>query len=110
MHPEAGVRRVETHRHTLEPQRKVGVCAELPKQAFCYNRKKMADFDVAIADGHLSWQRRIEQIAEEGRLDGIYGLRTGVPAEHLDAAETGNVRREPILGRSGNQPRWSALI
>jgi transposase len=53
------------------------------------NRKKMAKhFDVEIADGHLSWQRRIEQIAEEGRLDGIYVLRTSVPAGHLDAAET----------------------
>ena len=53
------------------------------------NRKKMAKhFDVEVADGHLSWQRRIEQIAEEGRLDGIYVIRTSMPAEHLDAAET----------------------
>ena len=53
------------------------------------NRKKMAKhFDVEIADGRLSWQRRIEQIAEEARLDGIYVLRTSMPAEHLDAAET----------------------
>src|ERR1700692_974231 len=53
------------------------------------NRKKMAKhFDVEVADGYLSWQRRIEQIAEEGRLDGIYVLRTSMPAEHLDAAET----------------------
>jgi transposase len=53
------------------------------------NRKKMAKhFDVEIANHHLSWQRRIEQIAEEERLDGIYVLRTSMPAEHLDAAET----------------------
>ena len=53
------------------------------------NRKKMAKhFDVEVADGYLSWQRRIEQIAEEERLDGIYVIRTSVPAEHLDAAET----------------------
>ena len=53
------------------------------------NRKKMAKhFDVEIADGHLSWQRRIEQIAQEERLDGIYVIRTSMPAEHLDAAET----------------------
>jgi transposase len=53
------------------------------------NRKKMAKhFDVEIANRHLSWQRRIEQIAEEERLDGIYVLRTSMPAEHLDAAET----------------------
>jgi transposase len=53
------------------------------------NRKKMAKhFDVEVADGHLSWQRRVEQIADEARLDGIYVIRTTVPAEHLDAAET----------------------
>jgi transposase len=53
------------------------------------NRKKMAKhFDVKVADGYLSSQRRIEQIEEEARLDGIYVIRTSVPAEHLDAAET----------------------
>jgi transposase len=59
------------------------------------NRKKMAKhFDVEIADRHLSWQRRIEQIAEEERLDGIYVLRTSVPAAHLDAAETVQVYKD----------------
>jgi transposase len=53
------------------------------------NRKKMAKhFDVEVADGYLAWQRRMEQIAEEERLDGIYVIRTSVPAEHLDAVET----------------------
>jgi Transposase DDE domain len=53
------------------------------------NRKKMAKhFDVEVADGYLSWQRRIEQIEQEARLDGIYVIRTSMPAEHLDAAET----------------------
>src|SRR6267378_3269979 len=52
------------------------------------NRKKMAKhFDVEVADGYLSWQRRFEQIDEEARLDGVYVLRTSMPAEHLDAAE-----------------------
>ncbi len=53
------------------------------------NSKKMAKhFAVEIRDGHLSWQRRIDRIEEEARLDGIYVIRTNVPAEHLDAAET----------------------
>src|ERR1700722_18566267 len=53
------------------------------------NRKKMAKhFDVEIADSYLSWQRRIGQIEEEAHLDGIYVIRTSMPAEHLDAAET----------------------
>src|SRR6266436_5069913 len=52
------------------------------------NSKKMAKhFDVEVADGYLSWQRRIEQIVEEERLDGIYVIRTSMPAEHLDTAE-----------------------
>jgi len=52
------------------------------------NRKKMAKhFDVEIADGHLRWHRRMEQIADEARLDGIYVIRTSMPAEQLDAAE-----------------------
>jgi transposase len=51
--------------------------------------KKMAKhFAVDIRDGHLAWQRRTGRIEEEARLDGIYVIRTSVPAEHLDAAET----------------------
>jgi transposase len=50
--------------------------------------KKMAKhFALEIRDGHLAWQRRSERIAEEARLDGIYVIRTNVPAEHLDTAE-----------------------
>ena len=45
-------------------------------------------FAVTIGDGHLSWHRRLDQIEAEARLDGIYVIRTSVPAEHLDAAET----------------------
>ncbi len=53
------------------------------------NRRKMAKhFVVEVADSYLSWQRRIEQIEHEARLDGIYVIRTSMPAEHLDAAET----------------------
>ena len=51
-------------------------------------RKMAKHFAVEIRDSHLSWQRRVDQIEEEARLDGIYVIRTSVPAEHLDAAET----------------------
>jgi transposase len=51
--------------------------------------KKMAKhFELDIRDDHLTWQRRTDRIAEEARLDGIYVIRTSVPAEHLDTAET----------------------
>jgi hypothetical protein len=53
------------------------------------NKRKMAKhFVVTIHDGHLSWHRRLDQIEAEARLDGIYVIRTSVPAEHLNAAET----------------------
>ncbi len=39
-------------------------------------------------DGHFAFQRRTQQIEQEARLDGIYVIRTSVPAEQLDANET----------------------
>ena len=53
------------------------------------NKKKMAKhFVVTIVEGYLSWHRRLDQIEAEARLDGIYVIRTSVPVEQLDAAET----------------------
>ncbi|HUH83622.1 MAG TPA: hypothetical protein VLX85_03375 [Stellaceae bacterium] len=51
-------------------------------------RKMGKHFAVEIRDSHLSWRRRIDEIEAEARLDGIYVIRTSMPAEHLDAAET----------------------
>jgi hypothetical protein len=51
------------------------------------DRYKMAKhLDVAITDTTLSIERKTEQIAAEAALDGIYVLRTSVPADQLDAA------------------------
>jgi hypothetical protein len=53
------------------------------------DKRKMAKhFAVDIRDGQLSFKRRVAEIEAEARLDGIYVIRTGVPAEHLDARET----------------------
>lgn len=41
--------------------------------------------DIAITDASLTVERRQAQIEEEARLDGIYVIRTPVPAEDLDA-------------------------
>ncbi|HEY3647084.1 MAG TPA: IS1634 family transposase [Streptosporangiaceae bacterium] len=50
---------------------------------------KMAKhFTVTITDDSLTAERRQDQIREEARLDGIYVIRTPVPAEDLDAAGT----------------------
>jgi hypothetical protein len=44
-------------------------------------------FDLEIADGHFAYRRKSEQIAHEAALDGIYVLRTSLPAERLGSAE-----------------------
>jgi hypothetical protein len=43
-------------------------------------------FDYQITDTSLAIERRHDQIAAEAALDGIYLLRTSVPADHLDTA------------------------
>jgi len=51
------------------------------------NKHKMAKhFDYQISDTSLTVRRRHDQIAAEAALDGIYVLRTTVPADQLDAA------------------------
>ena len=42
-------------------------------------------FDLAITDTTLAVARRTAQIEAEAALDGIYVLRTSVPAQTLDA-------------------------
>jgi hypothetical protein len=44
-------------------------------------------FAIEISDGHFTYQRKTEPIAEEAALDGIYVLRTSVAAERLDAPD-----------------------
>jgi hypothetical protein len=52
------------------------------------NSRKMAKhFAAEIRDGHFAFQRRTQQIKQEARLDGIYVIRTSVPAGQLDANE-----------------------
>jgi transposase len=51
------------------------------------NAKKMAKhFALDIREGHFSWTRKADQIAAEAKLDGIYVIRTSVPAEELGSA------------------------
>jgi transposase len=58
------------------------------------SRKMAKHFAIEIAEHHLSFKRRDEQIMEEARLDGIYVIRTSVPIEHLDAAEAVQVYKD----------------
>ena len=51
------------------------------------NKHKMGKhFDYTITDTSLAVERRHDQIAAEAALDGIYVLRTTVPADQLDTA------------------------
>ena len=52
------------------------------------NRYKMAKhFTLVIGEGHFSYARKEEHIRAEAALDGIYVIRTNVPAEQLKAGE-----------------------
>jgi len=52
------------------------------------NQYKVAKhFDLAIADAALSWARKPDSIASEAALDGLYIVRTSVPATQMDAPE-----------------------
>lgn len=52
------------------------------------DKHKMAKhFELEIADGRMAFQRNPDSIAHEARLDGIYVVRTPVPAEHLTAED-----------------------
>lgn len=42
--------------------------------------------ELSIRDDGFSWQRRHDAIAQEAALDGLYVIRTSVPAAQLDAA------------------------
>ena len=49
------------------------------------NAKKMAKhFELDIAEGQFTYRRRIDAIAAEAALDGLYVVRTSVPPERLD--------------------------
>src|SRR5271168_4554805 len=51
------------------------------------NKHKMAKhFDLTIADAHFAYRRKTNQIVEEAMLDGLYAVRTSLPADALDDA------------------------
>ena len=67
--------------------RLAGAAAIGKKAGEVLNKYKMAKhFDVTITDTSLTFERRQAQIEAEARLDGIYVIRTPLPAEDLDAA------------------------
>lgn len=52
------------------------------------NRHKVAKhFELTIDDAALSWSRRQHAIDAEAALDGLYVIRTSLPAQSMDAAD-----------------------
>jgi hypothetical protein len=50
------------------------------------NKYKVAKhFTLTITDGHFAYQRKTEQINSEAALDGLYAIRTTLPADRLGA-------------------------
>jgi transposase len=84
---QAQVRRMHT---TLRGAAEIGMAVG----AVLDSRKMAKHFVIEIRDGHLAFQRRTERIEAEARLDGIYVIRTSVPAEHLDASEAVQVYKD----------------
>jgi len=75
----------------LKGQDKIGV-----RVGRVVNQHKVAKhFDLQITDTSFSYQRNAERIAMEAALDGLYIIRTSVPAGQMDAAEC--VRRYKSL-------------
>jgi hypothetical protein len=66
-----------------------GAAAIGKKAGEVIGKYKMAKhFEVTITDTSLAAERKQDQIEDEARLDGIYVIRTPVPATDLDAAGT----------------------
>jgi hypothetical protein len=75
-----------TRRGTLAGADDIGIA--VGKVINTYAASKVGKhFEVTITDTSLAIERKHDQIAAEAALDGIYVLRTSVPAERLDAAE-----------------------
>ena len=50
------------------------------------NRRKVEKhFEITVTDGAITWRRRAERIAAEGRLDGVYVIRTSLDSEAIGA-------------------------
>jgi hypothetical protein len=73
---------VTRQRQPLRGQAEIGLAV-----GAVLNKHKMAKhFTLDIADTHFGFARNIEQIAAEAALDGIYVVRTSLPATALDEA------------------------
>ena len=75
---------VERRRKPLAGRTEIGLAV-----GAVLNKHKMAKhYELAITDDSLTWRRKDAAIAAEARLDGIYVIRTNLPAAVLTAEQT----------------------
>jgi len=75
---------VRRARNPLRGEAEIGL-----KVGAVLNRHKMAKhFELTIGEASFEFRRKADAIAEEAALDGIYVVRTSLPAELLDDAAT----------------------
>ena len=73
----------ERKRNPLRGQDKIAL-----KVGAVIDRRRMAKhFDLAITETGLAWSRKAEAIAAEAALDGIYVIRSSLPADGFAAAD-----------------------
>jgi transposase len=81
---EAIRKRVQRSRNPLRGKAEIGLAVGAAQ-----GRHKMAKhFELTIGENSFSFRRKQAAIAEEAALDGLYVVRTNLPAEVLDNAQT----------------------
>ena len=77
-------RAVERRRAPLRGTAEIGLAV-----GAVLDKHKMAKhYDLTITDSSFAWRRKDDAIAAEARLDGVYVVRTSLPADRLGAEET----------------------
>lgn len=75
---------VERRRAPLQGAAKIGLAVG----AVLDKRKMAKHYELAITDTSFTWRRKDAAVAAEARLDGIYVIRTNLPAATLTADQT----------------------
>src|SRR6202035_2102990 len=76
--------RVRARREPLRGSAEIGLAVG----AVVGQHKMAKHFEIEIGEAQLSWRQKPDSIAREARLDGLYVVRTSVPATAMSAAET----------------------
>jgi len=84
---EADLERIAARLHRKGATGRTAAAIGLAVGAVLDRRKMAKHFLLEIGDGTLSWRRDTDGITSEAQLDGLYVIRTSLPAEAMDAAQ-----------------------